>query len=252
MNTSPRLPLGLVTSIFLSLAAGIVSAQIGPMVLGDGRPEYEASMWSESPATEDVDLDGNGLLEVKLITDSDSNIVFSAAWGFTGDYPGRNNGLNALNGSLIFIEGEQAAEYAQLKSSVSTVMSALGSIYDGAQELITSFAVYKGKFYAGQGGGTAGDGDVLVFDGSTWNVSCNGAQEYLYCLAVYNGKLYAGQGADTGDGDVLVFDGSTWSVSYNGAQEEFPSFAVYNGKLYAGQGSSTGDGDVLVFDGFTW
>jgi hypothetical protein len=112
--------------------------------------------------------------------------------------------------------------------------------------------VYNGKLYAAQGWNAAGDGDVLVFDGTSWTTSYNGAQELIYALAVYNGKLYAGQGNGTGDGDVLVFDGTSWTISYNGAQELIYTLAVYNGKLYAGQGNGTGDGDVLVFDGANW
>jgi hypothetical protein len=107
--------------------------------------------------------------------------------------------------------------------------------------------VYNGKLYAGQGSG-GGDGDVFVFDGSSWSTSYNGAQEIIDSLEVYNGKLYAGQGTGGGDGDVFVFDGSTWSTSYNGAQEIIGCLAVYNGKLYAGQGTGGGDGDVYVLN----
>ncbi|HNW45165.1 MAG TPA: hypothetical protein PKI19_11720, partial [Elusimicrobiales bacterium] len=123
--------------------------------------------------------------------------------------------------------------------------------YNGAQEQIYALAVYNGKLYAGQGN-SAGDGDVLVYDGSSWSVSYNGAQEAIYSLAVYNGKLYAGQGNSAGDGDVLVYDGSSWTVSYDSAQSAIASLAVYNGKLYAGQGYTAGEGDVLVYDGSSW
>ncbi|MFA6319151.1 MAG: hypothetical protein WC943_17195, partial [Elusimicrobiota bacterium] len=119
------------------------------------------------------------------------------------------------------------------------------------QEQILNFTVYNGKLYAGQGA-NAGDGDVLVFDGSSWTTSYDGNQEWIYSLAAYNGKLYAGQGNAAGDGDVLVFDGSSWTKSYDGNQELIYSLAAYNGKLYAGQGTNAGDGDVLAFDGSSW
>src|SRR5439155_27293903 len=92
--------------------------------------------------------------------------------------------------------------------------------YGGALDEIRAIAVYNGKLYAGQGNDT-GEGDVLVFDGTSWikpgDAGCtassgcyDGSQEYFHALAVYDGKLYAGQGKDAGDGDVLVFDGTNW------------------------------------------
>ncbi|MDO8635350.1 MAG: LamG-like jellyroll fold domain-containing protein, partial [Dehalococcoidia bacterium] len=96
------------------------------------------------------------------------------------------------------------------------------------------------------------NGDVLVFDGSSWSTSYTGSQEAIYALAVYNGKLYAGQGYSSNSGDVLVFDGSTWSTSYDGSTEAIYALAVYNGKLYAGTGIGTGEANILVFDGNTW
>jgi hypothetical protein len=116
------------------------------------------------------------------------------------------NGLNALNGTLLNVATAGGAnEWATLKSlssEVTTAWSTNGG-YNGAQEIILSLCVYNGKLYAGQGEG-AGDGDVLVFDGSTWSTSYDGAQERISSLCVYNGKLYAGQGANTGDGDVYT------------------------------------------------
>jgi len=123
--------------------------------------------------------------------------------------------------------------------------------FNGAQEYVFSLAAYGGKLYAGQGIGT-GDGDVLVFDGSSWQISYNGTQEVIRALVVYDGKLYAGQGSGTGDGDVLVYDGNSWAVSHDGSRPSVLSLSVYAGRLYAGLGGSTGDGDVMVFDGSSW
>jgi hypothetical protein len=136
----------------------------------------------------------------------------------------------------------------EINNSAST---SLTTSYDGAQELVYSLVEYNGNLYAGYSF-NAGDGDVLVFNGTTWSTSYDGAEELIQSLAVYNGKLYAGQGNDAGNGDILVFDGTTWSTSYNGSQERIYALTVFNDKLYAGQASDTGDGDVLVFDGTNW
>jgi hypothetical protein len=156
---------------------------------------------------------------------------------------------NIFDGNLCYVEEGATSEYFRVNYKTSA--GGWDQSYDGAQEIIFALAVYDGKLYAGQGLNT-GDGDVLVYDGTTWSVSYDGAQERISALAVYDGKLYAGQGDGTGDGDVLVYDGTTWSVSYDGAQESILALAVYDGKLYAGQGTGTGDGDVLVYDGTTW
>ncbi|MBI2011203.1 fibronectin type III domain-containing protein [Candidatus Daviesbacteria bacterium] len=117
--------------------------------------------------------------------------------------------------------------------------------YEGGQNDILSLAVFNNKLYAGQGSG-GGDGDVLVFDGTSWTTSYNGAQETIRSLGVFSGKLYAGVGLNGGDGDILKFDGTSWSTSYDGGNEEIRSFAVYNNRLYAGQGVSGNDAIVLV------
>jgi len=161
---------------------------------------------------------------------------------------------DALSGLAVTTAAFPAGGYGIMFSTDagnSWVTGPVSLSYDGAQDAFYSMAVYNGKLYAGQGIG-ATDGDVYVFDGTTWSQSYNGLQEAINCLAVYNGKLYAGQGSNSGDGDVLVFDGANWNRSYDGTQESISSLAVYNGKLYAGQGTGTGDGDVLVFDGSGW
>ena len=189
---------------------------------------------------------------LNLSADFTVELWFSPTQAFTAnaDYL---QGLLDKGGYKLFLDKSDGKLKAAVADTSGVWLSPSSTIsYNGAQEEITALAVYNGKLYAGQGTGT-GDGDVLVFDGSTWTTSYDGAQETIESLAVYNGKLYAGQGWDTaGDGDVLVFDGTTWSISYNGSQKEIPALAVYNGKLYAGQGWDAGAGDVLVFDGSTW
>jgi outer membrane protein assembly factor BamB len=66
-----------------------------------------------------------------------------------------------------------------------------------------SLGTYNGKLYAGQGV-SAGDGDVLCFDGTTWSTSYNGAQEAIFSPCAYNGKLYVGQTGVAGAGDVYA------------------------------------------------
>lgn len=151
---------------------------------------------------------------------------------------------DTINKNLIIGERSQSA-------------SAWAQSYNGAKTEFDAMAVYNGYLYAGQGNAT-GDGDILVFDGTSWSTSLDGTQEDINSFAVFNGKLYAGQGETGGDGDIFVCNPATagnanicdnasdWTTAYNGAQEGINALAVYNGKLYAGQSTDTGDGDVLV------
>jgi|GEM_PF-966816 len=207
------------------------TGKVGKAVSFDGTNDYVSVSDSSS-----LDLSG----------DFTAQLWFSPtqAFGATAD---SLQGLLDKGGYKLFLDKSDG----KLKAEVTDGSTSWASSYDGTQEVIYSLAVYNGKLYAGMGNGT-GDGDVLVFDGSTWSTSYDGTQEVIYALAVYNGKLYAGQGLDQTDGDVLVFDGSTWSTSYDGTQDAIRAFAVYNGKLYAGQGNKNNDSDVLVFDGSTW
>jgi len=124
--------------------------------------------------------------------------------------------------------------------------------FDGSRHAIYSLGTYDGKLYAGQGQ-SSGDGDVLVFDGSSWSTSYDG---YIWIrdFKEYDGKLYAVEGYGT-VANVIVFDGSSWSTSFSLSGSngyDFMSLEVYDGKLYAGSGYTSGRADIYVFDGSSW
>jgi hypothetical protein len=151
-------------------------------------------------------------------------------------------------------------------------------------EMVASMAVYNGKLYTGLGGGTNSfEGDVRVFDGTTWttlptnNLSCGvgtppcnnvgGAAFYdaVRSMAVYQcstcltPSLYIGMGIGngvTGAGDVwrcTFCDGTDWQMVWDSTNNPSANYygtvnamAVYNNQLYIGLGSinSTATADV--------
>jgi len=124
-------------------------------------------------------------------------------------------------------------------------------------EIVQSLAEYNGYLYAGMGS-SAGDGDIYVFDGSSWTASYQTTSyDKVMSLTVYNGKLYAGFATNLapGGGDIYVCDPGAdgkcdptdWSESYNDGSSTYNScntLAVYNGYLYAGFGNGANLGDI--------
>lgn len=171
---------------------------------------------------------------------------------------------------LAFASVQALGEY---KNNLYAAMSGLskgdGDIYvsnDGGNSWSRSFnstqdyfcsvlVVFKDKLYAGMG---YFGNRIMVFDGTTWNVSYAGVSgvgliEWMY---VFNGKLYAAVGgSQAGKAALLVTsDGVNWSVDYEFAitavsYSETASLVEFKGKLYAGmlKGGTTG-GDLLVLD----
>ncbi len=71
--------------------------------------------------------------------------------------------------------------------------------------MIRAMTVYNGKLYAGISGADAGDGDIVVFDGSSWTVNYStGTYLRAASLAAHDGKLYAGFGTDVRELSVKV------------------------------------------------
>jgi len=124
----------------------------------------------------------------------------------------------------------------------------LTRIYDGSLDDVHSLAVYEDKLFAGFGNDDL-EGDIYVYDGSSWSLSFDSAYRTVGDLKVYNGSLYAGFGSAGGQGYIYVYNGTSWGLNYDGPQERFFALEVYNGSLYAGQGISGGDGDVYVYNG---
>jgi hypothetical protein len=251
--------------------AGLVLQQGGNVGIGVTSPSQKLS------------IAGNVLLS--------SQSEAAIAWG-TG-YNGSQESITAMtefNGYLYAGQGNGTGDGDVLictpsAAGVSTDCdnaSDWATSYDGAQEVIWSFAEFKGKLYAGQGStlGTpqAGDGDIFVCNPATtgdtakcdsgdWSTSRDSAAlEAVFAMAEFNGRLYAVGGLTTGtDGDIYVCNPDTagttgicdnasdWTTAYDGAQEGFASLAVFNGRIYAAQGLGSGDGDIYASsDGTTW
>ncbi|MEI6345989.1 MAG: immunoglobulin-like domain-containing protein [bacterium] len=103
---------------------------------------------------------------------------------------------------------------------------------------------YKGKLYVG-----TSDGNVYVYDGSTWTFSYNNGSGPVIGLVVYNGNLYA---AFQNVG-VISFNGSTWGSALGSLPTYIYQMAVYNSKLYV----SIYDGGasqvkMYTFDDTSW
>jgi hypothetical protein len=120
--------------------------------------------------------------------------------------------------------------------------------------------------YVGQGGTTAGHGDVYrcdiavnVCDETTdFSVAYDSATAERVTALAYNFRdqtLWAGFGNATGNGDIYRCEivatscdaTGDWVLSYDGSLEEISSLAYdsKNNTIYAGQGTSAGAGDIF-------
>lgn len=120
-----------------------------------------------------------------------------------------------------------------------------------------SFEVYKGKLYAGTGGGD-GDCRVYVFDGSSWSLSKNlGASVgILGSLIIYDGNLYAGIGGGSNDAAIWKYDGSSWALFKDFASDGYnrvEKMIIYDDDLYVEVEDASGSQYyILKYDGSDW
>lgn len=158
------------------------------------------------------------------------------------------NGEIGIKGTLVIGNQDQVASSWQISRDDS-----------GTYEGVYSLVEFNGYLYAGMGNTNNVDGDILVFNGSSWSTSFNSSYDRVLSLAVYNGRLYAGMGYNSGgEGDIYVCDPGSdgvcdagdWTVSYDEGggttYENCNSLAVYNGYLYAGFGYTQID---PIYDG---
>src|SRR5439155_710829 len=174
---------------------------------------FTLSAWIKPNAAIDNTADYNqGLMDkgvFQLFFDkSDGKLHFTTASGTSGWT------LNFDTGAAIEFTSSLAAYNGKLYAGQGTAGNANGTgdiavfdntswikppdagctassgCFDGAADIIRAFAVYNGKLYAGQGD-DAGEGDVLVFDGTSWikpgDAGCtpssgcfDGAQEIIH------------------------------------------------------------------------
>lgn len=134
-------------------------------------------------------------------------------------------------------------------------------------ERISSMSSHEGNLYVGLGT-TANDGEVWMWDGSTWtqiggdslhNGWAAGFEE-VNALSSFNGDLYAGLGNSNNDAEVWRWDGanwtkiggdslnSGWTTNYNLVS----AMTVFKGDLYAGLGANTGEAELWKWDGSGW
>ncbi len=173
-----------------------------------------------------------------------------------------NIGLVDKGGYQLFLDKSDG----KLKFSLADAAAATtwSTSYDGSADTMESLAVFDGKLYAGQGNDN-GEGDVLVFDGSSWSTSHNGSNNNFTSLAVYNGALYTGEGRGNGDGDVLVTGGNevvassetSWSTDWHHVAATFDgsTLALYvDGTLSNSESATftidTNDEDLLIGKGY--
>jgi hypothetical protein len=158
-------------------------------------------------------------------------------------------GLNALNGSMLHVDdGSPTRQIVELSRMSSAVSSAWAISTNGAGTMITCFCEFRGKLYAGQQG-SAGQGDVLVYDAGNWSRSFDGADTAILSLCVHNDRLIAGQGdTGAGSGDIYSFDGSSWTLIYSGPYGGIYSLCSWKGGLYFGEGWAVGNGNVSILE----
>ena len=139
---------------------------------------------------------------------------------------------------------------------------------DQTFEEVTSLTTDGTNIYAGLGN-TAGDGEVWIWNGSTWTKiggdNINGGwgsstYENVPSLRFLNSQLYAGLGASANDAEVWRWNGSAWTKiggdNINGGWatgfESVYSLTDDGTNIYAGLGNSTGDAEVWRWNGSTW
>ncbi|HEY5649311.1 MAG TPA: hypothetical protein VIU33_07405, partial [Nitrospiria bacterium] len=130
----------------------------------------------------------------------------------------------------------------------------------GTETEIRDYAFYDGQLYAAQAGTAAGDGKVLVFNGTAWQDVTGagsgftaGTYEEVNTIYTFHNYLYAGTGSTAGaDADIWQYDGSTWTKVYDGETIDAAYTAItaltshHMAALVAG--TDGGNGDVLGCD----
>ncbi len=219
----------------LAVNAGILYAGVGSTGNNGGIWKYESGTW--------VKIGGDG-------TNGSWNNVFRYV-----------TSMNFYNGELVAGgtgSTTSSAEVWKWNGSSWTKIGGdgVGSSWNAANYLeVNALATYQGKLIAGIGG-SAGDGEVWRYDGTTWTLiggdsvdsSWDGTTTHrrVATLTVYNGDLYAGTSGSAGDGEAWRYNGSTWSQaggdsissSWTNAIISVRSMVVYKGKLYTGLGDN--------------
>ena len=135
-------------------------------------------------------------------------------------------------------------------------------------ETITSMTNDGTNVYVGLGNG-AGDGEVWMWNGTTWTKIGGDAinsswsvstYEYVYSLNHVAGNLYAGLGSSANDAEVWRWNGTSWTKiggdginSGWGANFEIVASLTNDGtNVYAGLGTTAGDAEVWRWNGTSW
>ncbi|MCA9347006.1 fibronectin type III domain-containing protein [Candidatus Saccharibacteria bacterium] len=135
-------------------------------------------------------------------------------------------------------------------------------------ETVSSMANDGTNLYVGLGSG-AGDGEVWMWNGTTWTKlggdAINGswqvsAFEYVFSLNYFGGTLYAGLGASANDAEVWSWNGTSWTKiggdSLNSGwttnYETVASLSNDGTNLYAGLSATAGDAEVWSWNGTSW
>ena len=242
MKTSKLLPLGLMATIFLSLAFS-ATAQIGPLVLGDGRPEYppsEASTWSESPATEDVDLDCNDLLNAGAIYDCNGCAVLTP------------DGMLNAPGGVLYLglcdtntpacdQIRFVLDYVVQSSGMYDMYGSSNSVFV-VEEWDCDLNIWKPQDYkmgdAYIDGNVNMNGNIINMAGWGTNIIAEGVTGCIL-TGTNNGAIYIGEGSHGNVITATVGAGSKIEIgrdsSYNVIQARIDDGGG-NSKLYIGNG----------------
>ncbi|MFC1522830.1 hypothetical protein ACFL6Y_10520, partial [Elusimicrobiota bacterium] len=233
-----------------------VQRNIGPFYYDGtdpGMSGFQYSKKDDSYVAEGVDTDTSTPKIQIVFTDNDNGAGLSIdVSSFTTDR-GRRPGFG------VALSNNGGSTWMDFASSTG--------VYDGPATRAMGFLEYNGILYAGEGtSGTDNDGNVIMYDGSSWSVSHNEAngRDYISNFAEFNGILYASIGGVSVEGDILMCDpaggvSSTicdrteeWNDSFNSSDAGATYHAAYslqeyNGKLYASFSGIDG-GDIWVCD----
>jgi hypothetical protein len=213
----------------------------------------------------------NGRLTYELANSNATTWQQYSGWGTTGP---RSVSSSVSVGTNRFVGLGNTAGTAEVWTWNGSAWTMIGgdgingSWADQTFEEVLSLETDGTNVYAGLGL-TAGDAEVWMWNGSTWEKiggdAINGSWqvntfEAVYSLSFMSGNLYAGLGNTANDAEVWRWNGASWTKiggdsllgGWTTNFEFVYSLANDGTNVYAGLGNSAGDAEVWMWNGATW
>ncbi len=208
-----------------------------------------------------------------------STWTWVGGFGITGAYNAFPTGYEAVysmsnDGSSIYVGFGSTAGDADVWRLTGTTWTQIGgdavnsSWAASTYESVISMRYFGGNLYAGLGT-TAGDGEVWMWNGSSWakiggdNLNSGWdavSYEGVYSFTDDGTNLYAGLGLSAGDNEVWMWNGSSWAKiggdgvngGFTNTHIEVNALSYGNSTLYAGLIATGNNAEVWSFTSGSW